>query len=132
MTAKTLLHSFPEGTFIPSVFEKSHGIGGLWPVGVNHGAEPRINSWARTNLSRFTVAFSDLAWDSVMGDEELSIFPQARQVGKYLEKYADLYIPKGVLRLGKEVVRTVRETDGLRARWTVQWTSRRYVYSHIQ
>ena len=67
-----------------------------------------------------------------MGDEELSIFPQARQVGKYLEKYADLYIPKGVLRLGKEVVRTVRETDGLRARWTVQWTSRRYVYSHIQ
>ncbi|PYI08596.1 hypothetical protein BO78DRAFT_364355 [Aspergillus sclerotiicarbonarius CBS 121057] len=124
VTAKTLLHSFPEGTFIPSVFEKNHRIGGLWPVGVHHGEQPQINPWIRTNLSRFTVAFSDLAWESVMGDEELSMFPQARQVGSYLEKYANLYIPKGVLRLGKEVVRTIRETDGLRARWTVQWTSR--------
>lgn len=74
------------------------------------------------------MAFSDLAWESVIGEEELSMFPQARQVGQYLEKYANLYIPKGVLRLGKEVVKTVRETDGLRARWTVQWTSRRCVF----
>ncbi|GLA92745.1 hypothetical protein AtubIFM57143_009100 [Aspergillus tubingensis] len=124
VTAKTLLHSFPEGTFIPSVFEKNSRIGGLWPTAIDHGAERRLNPWIRTNLSRFTVAFSDLAWESVIGEEELSMFPQARQVGQYLEKYANLYIPKGVLRLGKEVVRTVRETDGLRARWTVQWTSR--------
>ncbi|KAI2900494.1 hypothetical protein CBS76997_1283 [Aspergillus niger] len=124
VTAKTLLHSFPEGTFIPSVFEKNSRIGGLWPTAVDHGAERRLNPWIRTNLSRFTVAFSDLAWESVIGEGELSMFPQARQVGQYLEKYTNLYIPKGVLRLGKEVVKTVRETDGLRARWTVQWTSR--------
>ncbi|GKZ28655.1 hypothetical protein AbraIFM66950_011091 [Aspergillus brasiliensis] len=124
VTAKTLLHSFPEGTFIPSIFEKNGRIGGLWPTAIDHGAERRLNPWIRTNLSRFTVAFSDLAWESVIAEAELSMFPQARQVGQYLEKYTNLYIPKGVLRLGKEVVRTVRETDGLRARWTVQWTSR--------
>ncbi|RAK97122.1 uncharacterized protein BO80DRAFT_468030 [Aspergillus ibericus CBS 121593] len=127
VTAKTLLHSFPEGTFIPSVFEKNHRIGGLWPAGISsHGGDqPQINPWIRTNLSRFTVAFSDLAWESVVGEEELSMFPQARQVGMYLEKYAGLYIPKGVLRLGKEVVRTVREVDGVGGRWTVQWVSKR-------
>lgn len=87
----------------------------------------------RTNLSRFTVGFSDFAWESVLGGggggtEKLPMFPQAWQVGKYLECYAERYLPEGALRLGCRVVRTVREMQGGRrgrARWVVQWVCER-------
>lgn len=101
-----------------------------------------------TNLSRFTVGFSDLAWESVFGETgtgteedllQLPLFPQAWQVGKYLEKYAERYIPPGVVRLGCRAVRTARESetgkdgdDGDKGRWIVQWIEvdeRRYVCS---
>ncbi|PWY77342.1 FAD/NAD(P)-binding domain-containing protein [Aspergillus heteromorphus CBS 117.55] len=137
VTAKTLLHSFPHGTFSPTIFEKSHRIGGLWPSEpsiTGHGATTAsrglISPSMRTNLSRFSVAFSDLAWESVLGDAdadaEVPVFPQAWQVGRYLEKYAERYIPDGVLRLGAEVVQTDRgvAVDGLRAGWTVRWVER--------
>lgn len=79
----------------------------------------------RTNLSRFTVAFSDLAWESVFEDTEVPMFPQAWQVGRYLEKYAERFLPDGVLRLGRRVVRTNRKVgDGEGRRWTVQWVER--------
>lgn len=76
----------------------------------------------RTNLSRFTVAFSDLSWDSVIGDADLPMFPQARQVGLYLAAYAEQYIPKEVLRLGHRVIRTIRSVEAdSTARWKVEW-----------
>lgn len=80
----------------------------------------------RTNLSRFTVAFSDLAWESVLDvqDVEVPMFPQASQVGIYLERYAERYIPPGVVRLRAEVVRTVR-TDG--TGWRIGWANARFV-----
>jgi hypothetical protein len=80
----------------------------------------------RTNLSRFTVSFSDLAWESVLGSTDVPMFPQAWQVGSYLETYAERYLPDQVVRLGCEVVRAVREVEGGRPRWTVQWVQRRY------
>ncbi|PYH99354.1 FAD/NAD(P)-binding domain-containing protein [Aspergillus ellipticus CBS 707.79] len=133
VTAKTLLHDFPDGTFSPIVFEKSHRIGGLWPCEqptTDHETAPRprglVSPSMRTNLSRFSVAFSDLAWETVLGgDTEVPMFPLAWQVGRYLEKYVERYIPEGVVRLGEEVVRTVREVDGSGVEWTVQsehWT----------
>ncbi|KAF4158692.1 hypothetical protein CNMCM6936_002744 [Aspergillus lentulus] len=138
VTAKTLLHHFPEGTFSPSIFEKRHEIGGLWPIYRNrrgsnpgrasvskdHGAAGPVNPSMRTNLSRFTVSFSDLAWESVLGTVDVPMFPQAWQVGKYLEAYAERYLPDEVVRLGCEVVRAVREVEGGRPRWTVQWVQR--------
>lgn len=79
----------------------------------------------RTNLSRFTVGFSDLAWESVLGDKEVvPMFPRAWQVGLYLERYADRYVPSEVVRLGCEVLRTVRGEGG----WWVEWRER-YVRS---
>jgi hypothetical protein len=80
----------------------------------------------RTNLSRFTVSFSDLAWESVLGTADAPMFPQAWQVGRYLETYAERYLPDEVVRLGCEVVHAVREVVGGRPRWTVQWVQRRY------
>lgn len=71
----------------------------------------------RTNLSRFTVAFSDLAWESVLAGNGVPMFPQAWQVGLYLEKYAERYIPAAMIRLRCEVVGTARAGT----RWTVRW-----------
>lgn len=102
------------------------------PTGTHAGF---VNPFMRTNLSRFSVGFSDLAWESVFrprkskgggaetgtrtetdeDDEEenvhLSLFPHAWQVRRYLEAYAERYIivpPGVVLRLGCRVVRAVR------------------------
>ncbi|OQE41021.1 hypothetical protein PENCOP_c005G00652 [Penicillium coprophilum] len=89
VTAKTLLHNFP-GTFSPTIFESQNKVGGLWS---SHHA-PRVqrpvtlDPRMRTNLSRFTVAFSDLAWESVIPDDP-PIFPQTTQVGEYLACYAE-------------------------------------------
>ncbi|KAL2006047.1 hypothetical protein VTN00DRAFT_9701 [Thermoascus crustaceus] len=154
VTAKTLLHNYPEGTFAPTIFEKERVLGGLWSVDspdrantASKGNDPArrghqeqrrkhpttrgfVSPSMRTNLSRFTVGFSDLAWESVFGTEDasLSLFPQAWQVGRYLEKYAERYIPPSVVRLGCRVVTTVRESemgkdcdDGDKRRWMVQW-----------
>ncbi|KAG2415359.1 hypothetical protein HFD88_006550 [Aspergillus terreus] len=131
VAAKTLLHNFPQGTFRPVVFERQNHIGGLWPTEasalIDHGKNtPRglIHPQMRTNLSRFTVSFCDLAWESVIEGPDVPIFPRAWQVGRYLEKYKDRYLSGLDLRLGQEVLRAARQTghDGSRVRWDVQWT----------
>ncbi|KAB8231518.1 uncharacterized protein BDW43DRAFT_313037 [Aspergillus alliaceus] len=131
VAAKTLLHNFPKGTFSPTIFEKSHEIGGLWPIDppataqgdANPGRSRRdgfVDPSMRTNQSRFTVAFSDLAWESVFDGPDIPMFPQAWQAGRYLQKYFERYIPKEVLRLGHEVVGSVRETRvGSTPSWTI-------------
>ncbi|CAN9425111.1 unnamed protein product [Alternaria alternata] len=74
----------------------------------------------RTNLSRYTVAFSDLPWTSV--DLDLSrpavhplaappIFPRAWQVGRYLEAYAKGFGITDNLLLGKRVVEASLQED---------------------
>lgn len=141
VTAKTLLHDYPNGTFAPVIFEQRHDIGGLWPnsptvTTTNNESEPTshgqnestvgpLNPFMRTNLSRFNVAFSDLPWESVFDDTEVPMFPQAWQVGRYLGRYAEWFLPDGVLRLGRRIVRTSRRVgDGEGRRWTVQWAER--------
>lgn len=82
----------------------------------------------RTNLSRFTVAFSDFSWESVLGDD-VPMFPQARQVGRYLSAYSERYIPKEVLRLGHRVVGAVRSAEnGTDVRWRISWVKERLVH----
>ncbi|KAJ5553335.1 FAD-dependent pyridine nucleotide-disulfide oxidoreductase [Penicillium frequentans] len=112
VTAKTLLHNFPHGTFSPVIFDTRHEVGGLWT-----GA---LNPSMRTNLSMFTVAFSDLSWESVMGSSGIPMFPQARQVGQYLAAYTKRYIPNDVLRLGHRVLKTERTAESA-SPWMIQW-----------
>lgn len=92
----------------------------------------------RTNLSRFTVSFADLAWESVVGGVdgdgdagtgavEGTMFPQAWQVGRYLGSYAERFLPRDIVRFGRRVVRTVR---GGEERWMVQWVTERLVILH--
>ncbi|KZN93271.1 Flavin-containing monooxygenase FMO GS-OX3 [Penicillium chrysogenum] len=126
VTAKTLLHNFP-GTFSPIIFDSQTKVGGLWsshlhPPNQVNGPPVTLDPRMRTNLSRFTVAFSDLAWESVIPDADIPIFPQARQVGEYLACYAERYIPTHVLRLGCRVIRTIRKVeDEDDPKWNVQW-----------
>lgn len=91
-----------------TVFEKSHRIGGLWPVSkIDDGL---VHPDMCTNQSRHTASFSDLAWP-----EETASFPKAWQVGQYLERYVKMY-PGYEIKLNTAVVKT-ELVDG---RWSVQ------------
>jgi hypothetical protein len=87
-----------------------------------------LDPYMRTNLSRFTVAFSDLSWESALSCADIPMFPQARQVGQYLAAYSSLYIPEDILRLGHRVVNTERLV-GMNdvCRWRVSWIRERLV-----
>ncbi|KAL3470623.1 hypothetical protein BJX99DRAFT_264091 [Aspergillus californicus] len=152
VTAKTLLRNFPPGTFAPTIFEVKSRVGGLWGVDYpehdddhvgDGGLDSHSNSsssssrglidpYMRTNLSRFSVAFSDLSWESVFGgsdDQPPPVFPRAWQVRKYLEKYVETFILHPCLRLGCRVISADRCSDsgsesGFGGRgWKVQWAS---------
>ncbi|KAJ5917650.1 FAD-dependent pyridine nucleotide-disulfide oxidoreductase [Penicillium verhagenii] len=119
VTAKTLLHNFPPGTFSPVIFDGRHEVGGLWPNSPSSAGT--LDPTMRTNLSRFTVAFSDLSWETAMGSSDVPMFPQARQVGQYLAAYTEKYIPRDVLRLGHRVLRAERITTDSAPQWRVHW-----------
>ncbi|KAL4791727.1 hypothetical protein BDV19DRAFT_289407 [Aspergillus venezuelensis] len=154
VTAKTLLRNYPPGTFSPVIFEKKDRIGGLWAVDYppetkSHHGPPKkddssssspgsrayIDPWMRTNLSRFSVAFSDLSWETALEIDPdgagggVPTFPCAWEVRKYLEKYAEMYIPGDYLRLGARVLHVSRRGDTKArftpGRWEVAWVDDR-------
>ena len=87
---------FKQHDYLVSVYEMADRVGGIWRD--KHGGPgDKCSPEMRTNLSRFTVAFSDFPWRSI--DREypepdakvltnLPMFPKAWQVGRYLEAYA--------------------------------------------
>ncbi|KAH3955023.1 hypothetical protein HBH98_036080 [Parastagonospora nodorum] len=94
VAAKTFLQT---GGYAVTVFEAADRVGGMWrgrPGEYGDKCDPGM----RTNLSRFTVAFSDLSWPSVDLSDPVTglpaasstpMFPKAWQVGRYLENYAE-------------------------------------------
>jgi Pyridine nucleotide-disulphide oxidoreductase len=80
----------------------------------------------RTNLSRFTVSFSDHAWSQQSQDD---LFPQAWEVGDYLKGYAARFLDDDVLRLSSRVVRTTRDTAAAGRTWTVEWVDNKDTHS---
>lgn len=64
VAAKTLLHSYPLGTFRVLVYEQSPCVSGLW-ASDSTVRNSLINPEIRTNLTQFTVSFSDLLWEYV-------------------------------------------------------------------
>jgi hypothetical protein len=95
VAAKTLLHSCAKDTFSVSIYEQSKSVGGLWAVTSNPAG--LINADMNTNLSQFTVCFSDLAWESLDLQPAANIFPKAWQVNRYLEHYARKFVPDAVV-----------------------------------
>ncbi|EED24311.1 conserved hypothetical protein [Talaromyces stipitatus ATCC 10500] len=137
VTAKTLLHQYPKGSFEPIIFDSKPVVGGIWAVTKPDGSTTNFNQpsdfvdcYMRTNLSRFSVSFSDHSWNlhANNGDvnagrgEEEDMFPQAWKVGEYLKSYSDRFLPKETLRLSCRVIRTRREQNVTTKKWTVEWT----------
>ncbi|KAK1821843.1 hypothetical protein LTR12_003719 [Friedmanniomyces endolithicus] len=114
------------GRFTLTLYEKSHRIGGLWALDENTRTG-FLAPGTPTNLSRFTVGFSDLDWREVdlgsqhdgggarRGGGGVPMFPKAWQVGRYLEEFRRRYVPDEVLKLGTEVVGAVRCVEEGRA-----------------
>ncbi|KZF26974.1 hypothetical protein L228DRAFT_258323 [Xylona heveae TC161] len=138
VAAKTLLHSHSVPAFDVTVLEKSLSVGGLWSVSTA-GPDGLVSPEMPANLSRYSVCFSDFAWESADLEtgkcksqtdsaakplEESSfmpMFPKARQVEKYLQAYAHRYLPNGVVRLNSTVTKAERRKDnGL---WNLEWTT---------
>jgi hypothetical protein len=71
-----------------TIFDKQPRVGGLWER--NNLINPRMQA----NFCMFTVAFSDLSWDSVdLGDgKPCPIYPRAWMVEKYLEVYKEKFL----------------------------------------
>ncbi|RDW76581.1 uncharacterized protein DSM5745_06573 [Aspergillus mulundensis] len=88
-----------------------------------YGRRALVDPWMRTNLSRFSVAFSDFSWETALGGG-VPDFPCAWEVRKYLEEYARTYIPTECLRLGTRVS-SVRRANGAGVKgwagWEMTW-----------
>lgn len=120
--AKTFLQT---GHFDVTIYEKSHRIGGIWALDEN-SKDGFLSPQTPTNLSRFTVGFSDLDWNSVdleraetAKDERINgakdqapAFPKAWQVNRYLETYKQRYVPEEVLHLNTEILKAERLAEG--------------------
>ncbi|CUS13220.1 unnamed protein product [Tuber aestivum] len=105
-TAKSLLASGIQ----PTVFESRKAVGGLWSPAAG---SVTLNPGMRTNLSRYSCVFPELAYDP-----GIAMLPTAREVGEYLEEFRRRYIPDECLRLGCAVVKTGRVEGG---GWSVGW-----------
>ncbi|KAJ4370741.1 hypothetical protein N0V83_005262 [Neocucurbitaria cava] len=91
VTAKTLMQRCD---FSVTILEAASRVGGMWRGQPGERGD-KCSPDMRTNLSSFTVAFSDLSWASVdtsdpvpAPDSFTTLFPKAWQVGRYLETYA--------------------------------------------
>ncbi|KAI9890475.1 MAG: hypothetical protein M1814_003959 [Vezdaea aestivalis] len=130
--AKTLIRSYPLGTFEPTIFERSDSVGGLWPVSPT--TKGRLDPQMRVNISRYVIGFSDLAWDAIgetatlpskgsgsatADNPHVPLFPKAWQAGLYLETYAKRYIPTDRIKLNCNVLAANLLPRGT---WHISWS----------
>lgn len=116
VSAKTLLQT---GQFEVTIYEKSSRLGGIWALDeASRGAY--LSPQTPTNLSKFTVGFSDLSWDSVdttsksaklasngsSSQPKTPMFPKAWQVNRYLQAYRQRYVPDDLIKYETEVIAT--------------------------
>ncbi|RCI17213.1 hypothetical protein L249_2839 [Ophiocordyceps polyrhachis-furcata BCC 54312] len=102
VAAKTFLHNAPKGAFHVTVLDRQSAVGGLWPSSVSD-RHRQIDPLMLVNQSRYTMHFSDLAWET-----DAPPVPRAFQVGKYLHRYLERYLtphPAFQLRLDTSLVR---------------------------
>lgn len=127
-----------EGSYNVTVFETADRAGGMWrSMPGEYGA--KCSPEMRTNLSRFTVAFCDLSWDSVdilsPGPQadisgKPSMFPKAWQVGQYLRTYARKFGVEAVTRYCTQVTK-VQRSDGS-AKWRVVYVDLNTTEEHTE
>jgi hypothetical protein len=131
VAAKTFLHTIP-GRFNVKILEQQDRVGGIWAVRKGD-TKGKVDSEMPTNLSRFTVAFSDFSWNFVdldVGDandvvdhetRHIPMFPKAWQVGRYLEAYKQRYIPEELVHLNCRVTKVEKVLQGDVKKWKVEY-----------
>ncbi|OBT79023.1 hypothetical protein VF21_02488 [Pseudogymnoascus sp. 05NY08] len=116
VAAKTFLQS----GFNVTVYEKDDKVGGIWAFPKQSESDGYLSPRTPTNLSKFTVGFSDLSWQSLgTGGSHVPMFPAAAQVGQYLELYKDSYVPSSTFKFGHCVISADRVEHNGRHRWKV-------------
>ncbi|KAJ4344762.1 uncharacterized protein N0V89_012506 [Didymosphaeria variabile] len=126
VAAKTLLEYAGGTKYKVTLFEAADKVGGMWRSSPGEKGEI-CSPHMRTNLSRFTVAFPDLAWGSVDLTDPITgakpsgppaIFPPAWQVGRYLQTYVNKFLASGIVHCNRRV--TVADFEGgLGGTWNV-------------
>jgi len=109
VTAKTLLK---HGGYFVTVYEAAGSVGGMWRGDLDEHGD-KCGPEMKTNLSRFTVAFSDLSWSNVdLSDPATGssssappMFPQRWQVGRYLGAYVNKFGLSSNIFLNKRVIK---------------------------
>ncbi len=91
---------FGEDGFDVTVFEKESALGGTW-------AAARSYPGLRTNNCKYTYAFSDFPYP-----ESVDVYPQADQVRRYLESYADHFGIRSRINFDRHVSRIARSSAG--------------------
>ncbi|KFX90331.1 hypothetical protein V490_06503 [Pseudogymnoascus sp. VKM F-3557] len=81
---------YPKGAFKVTVFEQLSRLGGLWPS--NATDKGLINPSMSTNLSKYTVCFSDKTWQESEPSRPSPMFPKASDVGQYLQQYVEKHL----------------------------------------
>ncbi|WPA96848.1 uncharacterized protein RHO25_001456 [Cercospora beticola] len=109
-SAKVLLQS---KSFHVTIFEKKDRIGGIWAIDRMSPHEGYLHPDTPTNLSRFTVAFSDLDWNAI-GLDSVPMFPKAWQVNQYLEAYRTKNIPSDCFRFRHHITKTEKTATSWR------------------
>jgi hypothetical protein len=90
--------------FEPVLFEQGSRIGGQWSADPGHsGVWPAM----RTNTSRIMTSFSDLPHDA-----DTPTYPTNEAMGKYLERYAEMFDLTPCVRLKTPVRELLRDADG--------------------
>jgi hypothetical protein len=109
VAAKTFLRT---GQSEVTIYERSDRLGGIWALDESSVGN-YLSPHTPTNLSKFTVGFSDLSWDSVGLSQDqdsagVPLFPKAWHVNKYLEAYRKRFIPDDVIKYKHEVTNVKR------------------------
>lgn len=105
VSAKTAL----ENGLIPVVFDRKSRPGGLWSAGT------AIWDDMHTNVSKYSVMFSDFAWP-----KESSVIPSAKEVLKYLKSYIKHFKLSKRFRLNTNV-ESVKQLPN--KKWKVTWSN---------
>ncbi|KAK5175386.1 uncharacterized protein LTR77_000525 [Saxophila tyrrhenica] len=122
VAAKTFIQT---EQFNVTVYEKNDRIGGIWALD-RESKDGFLSPFTPTNLSRFTVGFSDLDWKNVDYGEDCKdltrvsqtnahkppMFPKAWMANRYLEMYRKKYIPDSVIHFGIEVHKVEQSGSG--------------------
>ncbi|RPA73160.1 FAD/NAD(P)-binding domain-containing protein [Ascobolus immersus RN42] len=105
-------------SYLPVIYDKRGEVGGLWSPSVLSDGTPSAAQMGglRTNLSKWNCSFSDFYW----GDN-VKVFPTAAEVGEYLKRYKERFLPEGSVlwKLGQRVKMVEKVQNGKEILWSV-------------